>query len=182
MLIAAPFVLRLCGVAAGPGARLSPGALRSARRSGVEIGADSILHCRFSIDRPGARIRVGARCFIGRSHLVAAESITIEDDVIMSWGVTVVDHDSHALDWPGRARDVADWGRGHKDWRGIAIRPVTLRRRAWIGFNAIILKGVEIGEGAVVGAGSVVTRDVAPQTVVAGNPARPIRRIEPPHE
>jgi len=139
-----------------------------------------MLSCRFSLDRPSARITVGDRCYIGRSHLVAAECIEIEDDVIVSWGVTIVDHNSHVLDWSGRSRDVADWRVGQKDWSGVAVKPVRLKRRCWIGFQASILKGVTVGEGAVVGACSVVTRDVPPYSVVAGNPARLIRKLDAP--
>lgn len=62
----------------------------------------------------------------------------------------------------------------------ITCKPVHIGRNAWIGAGATILPGVTIGDNAVVGAASVVTRDVAPYTIVAGNPARFIRRIEPP--
>ena len=56
-------------------------------------------------------------------------------------------------------------------------KPIVIKDKAWIGFNSIILKGVTIGEGAIVGAGSVVTKDVPPYTIVAGNPARIVREI-----
>jgi hypothetical protein len=86
-----------------------------------------------------------------------------------------VDHNSHATDWTSRKNDVVAWGQGKKDWSGVTIKPVKISDRVWIGLNAIILKGVTIGEGAIVGAGSVVTKDVPPYTIVAGNPARIIR-------
>lgn len=108
---------------------------------------------------------------------MSAESVTIEDDVVISWGVTIVDHNSHALEWEKRAQDVADWHRGRKNWADVVIAPVILKKRCWIGFNASILKGVTIGEGAIVGAGTVVTKDVEPYTVVAGNPARVVRSL-----
>ena len=100
------------------------------------------------------------------------------DDVIISWGVTIVDHDSHALHWSLRKHDVSAWSRGEKDWTSVSISPVIIGSKVWIGFGASILKGVTIGEGSVVGAQSVVTRNVPPFSIVAGNPARVIRLIE----
>src|SRR5690606_21427286 len=113
----------------------------------LELGSNSLIHCRFSFDRPSAVIKVGNRCFIGKSQLVAAELIEIEDDVIISWGVTIVDHDSHALEAKDRKKDVDSWRTDEKDWSMVKIFPVTLRRGCWIGFNASILKGVTIGQG-----------------------------------
>jgi acetyltransferase-like isoleucine patch superfamily enzyme len=167
-------VQKLSRVSAGSGSRLSVGAVRSARRGHVAIGSDCILSCHFSFDRPQATIRIGDRCFIGKSHLVAAESIEIGNDVIMSWGITVVDHNSHAVDWRDRQGDVLDWHQGKKDWAHVRVTPVKIESNVWIGFNAVILKGVTIGHGAVVAAGAIVTKDVAPGTMVAGNPAKTI--------
>lgn len=178
MRLTSPLLFRLFGCQIGSGSALALRSLRGARAKGVSIGANSILACRFSLDRPTAKIAIGNRCYIGASHLVAAESITIEDDVIVSWGVTVVDHNSHALDWADRSNDVTDWQRGAKDWSKVVSRPVVLKQRCWIGFNVAILKGVTIGEGAIVGACSVVTKDVPPYTVVAGNPARVIKEVK----
>jgi galactoside O-acetyltransferase len=98
----------------------------------------------------------------------------------MSWGATIVDHNSHSLNWDIRNRDVEDWASGRKDWTGVLRKPVIIGKRVWIGFNAIVLKGVTIGEGAVIGAGSVVTRDVPPYCIVAGNPARIVREMDKP--
>jgi acetyltransferase-like isoleucine patch superfamily enzyme len=69
-------------------------------------------------------------------------------------------------------------GRQH-DWSHSAMAPILIKRGAWVGARSIILKGVTVGEGAVVGMGSVVTSDVPPRTIVAGNPARVIREIGP---
>ena len=79
--------------------------------------------------------------------------------------------------WP-RCRDVHDVD-GHvpRDIE-LADAPVRIEDDAWIAAGSIILRGTTIGRGAIVGAGSVVTRDVAPMTVVAGNPARMIRRLD----
>ena len=104
--------------------------------------------------------------------------INFGDDVIMSWGVTVVDHDSHSLIWAERQYDVADWRRGWTGWDAVTVRPVRIGDKVWIGFGASILKGVSVGEGAIVGANAMVTRDVQPYTVVVGNPARVVRQLK----
>lgn len=161
----------------GDRSRISLDRVSVTPRCKVTIGADCIINSRISFDREGASFTCGDRCYIGASHMVAADSIRMGDDVVISWGVTIVDHNSHAVDWKDRASDVLDWAGGRKDWSAVRIAPVTIHDKVWIGFNAIILKGVTIGEAAVVAAGAVVTRDVAPYTIVAGNPAQPIRTL-----
>ena len=95
----------------------------------------------------------------------------------MSWGVTIVDHDFHSTDWTKRENDVREWRRGRKVWDHVAHAPVTIADKVWIGFNVSVLKGVTIEEGAVVGACSVVTRDIPAYSLAAGNPARVIRTL-----
>lgn len=160
-----------------PSARVRYHGMAAGAAIRLEIGEGSIFEGRISCDRAGAEIRIGRHSSVGGSHLVCAERIEIGDDVLISWNCTILDHHSHALEWSQRAPDVRDWYAGRKDWTHVRIAPVRIDDKAWIGFNAIILPGVRIGTGAVVGAGSVVTRDVEPFTVVAGNPARPIRRL-----
>lgn len=172
-----PLARRL-GCQVGDRSRLAPRTLRAMRGRDARVGRDCILSCRLSFDRAEARVRFGDRCYVGASHLVAAQDIELGDDVVISWGTTIVDHNSHALDFHRRRSDVLDWGRGIKDWSTVATSPVRICARVWIGFNAIILKGVTIGENAIVGAGAVVTKDVAPFEVVAGNPARTVRTLE----
>lgn len=95
----------------------------------------------------------------------------------MAWGCWIVDHNSHAISWENRSNDVKDWYVGKKNWDNVIRKPVKINNKAWIGFNSIILKGITIGEGAIVGAGSVVTKDVPPYTIVAGNPAKIISEL-----
>jgi len=130
-------------------------------------------------ERESTRLSIGDRCFIGKGIISVAEDIEIGNDVLVSWGVTITDHNSHSVKFSDRRRDVADWHARNKNWTGVKTGKVVIQDKAWIGFNAIILKGVTIGEGAIVGAGSVVTKDVPPFTIVAGNPARVVRELGP---
>lgn len=173
------WVRRSGRIEVGPGSVVRWSRLRGAHGR-VRIGRDAIVHCRIDFDAPDGIVEIGDRSYVGASHLVCHTGIRIGSDVIMSWGITIVDHDSHPLDWGLRQRDVADWKAGRKSWEGVVIAPVQIDDRAWIGFGVSILKGVTVGEGAVVGAGAVVTRDVPPYTVVVGNPARVVRELPRP--
>lgn len=168
---------RRCQVSTGTGARVQFRMLGSRPPAVLSVGEHSIFSASIAADRPNAVVRVGNNTFVGNSRLVCAEEISIGDDVLISWGCTIVDHDSHSLQWEERREDVNEWYHGRKDWKHVKIRKVDIADKVWIGFNAVILKGVSIGEGAVVGAGSVVTSSIEPYTLVAGNPAKPIRRL-----
>ena len=134
---------------------------------------------RIVFEKENTTFSMGNGCFIGKSLFSVAESIEIGNDVLISWGVTIADHNSHSLKFSERQHDVDNW-RGHnKHWSGVKVGKVVIQNKVWIGFNAIVLKGVTIGEGAIVGAGSVVTKDVPPFTIVAGNPAKIVRELSP---
>jgi len=145
----------------------------------LSIGDDTQVSASLRTDRSPAAIEIGSRTSIGGSLIVAAEKVTIGDDVLISWDVTIVDHDSHSLDFALRKDDPVQWHAGKKDWTHVTIAPVTICDKAWIGLGVTILKGVTIGEGAVVAARSVVTKSVPPWTLVAGNPARPLKQLPP---
>lgn len=127
---------------------------------------------------------IGDRVVINEgTRLICAEHITVGNDVLISWGCNIVDSNMHSMSAAERLADtqnarleVENGTIGqHVDYAQIASAPIVIKDRAWIGFNAIILKGVVIGEGAVVGAGSVVTQDVPDYAVVGGNPARVLK-------
>lgn len=110
---------------------------------------------------------VGSRCKIS-SHTFICEGVTIEDEVFVGHHVVFVnDRAPRAVRADGALKGADDW----------TCEPTRVARGAAIGSGAVILCGVTVGEGALVGAGSVVTRDVPPGTVVAGNPARVLRRV-----
>ena len=105
---------------------------------------------------------IGSRCKIS-SHSFVCEGVKIEDEVFVGHGVMFInDKFPRATTADGKPQGPSDW----------SVEPTRVCRGASIGSNATILCGVTIGEGAIIGAGSVVTRNVAPHTVVAGVPAR----------
>jgi acetyltransferase-like isoleucine patch superfamily enzyme len=144
----------------------------------LRVGDNSNVSCKFVILNPSATITVGNRVFIGADTLIFCyEDIVIEDDVMISWGCTVTDTNAHSISSLERLQDVLDWNKGeqYKNWAVVKHLPTIIKKQSWVGFNSTILKGVEIGEGAIVAAASVVTKSVNPYTIVAGNPAKYIK-------
>lgn len=169
---------RNCEVEIGSNSKVNFRALGLTTPARLTIGTDTIFEGKIAAERPQATIRVGSNTFVGNSRLVSAESIEIGDNVLISWGCTISDHDSHSLLAFERKPDLAHWMNGEKDWTHVKVAGVKIDDDVWIGFNAVVLKGVTVGRGAVVAAGSIVTKDVPPYTLVAGNPARIIRKLE----
>lgn len=112
--------------------------------------------------------RVGRRCKIS-SHTFICEGVTIEDHVFIGHGVTFINDPYPRATTPAGALQTAS------DWK---VEPTLVRKGASIGSGATVLSNVTIGERAIVGAGSVVTRDVPSHAIVAGNPARVLRSID----
>jgi acetyltransferase-like isoleucine patch superfamily enzyme len=122
-----------------------------------------------------ASVRIGNWCFVGPGAKIwTMAGITIGDRVFISHGVQVFDNNSHSLsaaERHARFRELRTVGR-HLQPEMVVRRPIHIGDDVWIGFNCAIMKGVTVGRGAVIGAGSVITHDVDPYTVVVGNPAR----------
>ncbi len=122
----------------------------------------------------GAFVEIQKNASIGRcckisSHTFICEGVVIEDNVFVGHGVVFI-NDSYP-----RATVAGEQLQTEKDW---VVERTLVKRGASIGSGATILSKLTIGENAIVGAGSVVTRDVPPNTIVAGNPARILRRIK----
>lgn len=164
-------------VSVGSGTSLAWRRLRRVHGNRLRIGKGSIVHANIIFESRGGDVLIGDRTYVGLSTVICFRQISIGNDVLVSWGATIVDHDSHSLEWDLRRNDVQEWSRNRKDWSHVPDAPVVIADRAWVGFNVTILKGVTIGEGAVVAACSVVTRDVPPHALVAGNPARVVRML-----
>lgn len=140
------------------------------------VGDDSYFRGECYFNRTGATVKIGARTYCA-GILNCAENIEIGDDVLISSGGMITDHQSHALNFADRRNDVRDYMGGVKDWSKVPVSPVRIEDKVWIGFQVIILAGVTIGEGAVVGAGSVVTRSIPRYTLAVGNPAKVIKSL-----
>ena len=125
------------------------------------------------VDRPvllaarcGARIELGDFCGLSGTVIAADTSIRIGDRVMVGANCTIVDTDFHPVD--AQARFAGERGKS---------LPVVIEDDVFIGMNSMILKGVTIGRGSIIGAGSVVTKDIPPGVLAAGNPARVIRQL-----
>ena len=107
----------------------------------------------------GGKVEILGNSFTsGKNMIIAKESVSIGKNCAIAWGVTICDHDFHKL---------------YKDGvQQTETAPVKICDRVWIGMNATVLKGVTVGEGAVIAGGAVVVRDVPPGVVVGGNPAK----------
>jgi acetyltransferase-like isoleucine patch superfamily enzyme len=164
------------GVEIHPSSKVNLERLRLKPGCSLMIGKESQIDGSIAFEREDISISIGDRVFISGS-LIAANSIKIGNDVLVAWGVTVMDQNAHSISFSKRAKDLVDWRVGKKDWSHVKTAPIVISDKAWIGFNSIVLKGITIGEGAVIGAGSVVTKNVPAWTIVAGNPACIIREI-----
>ncbi len=131
---------------------------------GCEIGDNTKIGVFVEVQKG---VRIGRNCKIS-SHTFICEGVTIEDECFIGHNVTFInDAYPRAVTEEGKMQSDDDW----------ECVPVLVKRGASIGSSATILCGVTIGEGAVVGAGSVVTRDVPPGTIVVGNPTRVLRTM-----
>ncbi len=160
----------------------------SKQENKVKVGAHCMLGCSFIFESDEGTIDIGNNTFINTdTKLISRSNISIGDYVTIAWGCTIYDHNSHSLDYRERQKDIdmqnRDFRNGSsfiasKDWSVVKSKPITIEDNVWIGFDSVILSGVTIGEGAIIGARSVVRENVEPWTVVAGNPAIVIKRLK----
>lgn len=127
-----------------------------------------IQPCVFNIMTTGSQIVVGDNVGISGSTICARNKIVIGNNVLIGSGCLITDSDAHPIDWKNRREG---------DSNNIKCAPVIIGNDVFVGARSIILKGVEIGDRAVVGAGSVVTRNVPANSIVAGNPAVVVKEL-----
>jgi len=123
----------------------------------------------------GAFVEIQKNAFVGNnckisSHTFICEGVTIENDVFVGHSVTFINDSYPRATANGQLQTEAEW----------AVEETLVKKGASIGSGATILAKITIGENAIIGAGAVVTRDVPPDTIVTGNPARPLRKVDQP--
>lgn len=155
---------------------------RSRRPDALRIGRGASIYLGVMFDLgPDAQASIGGFSLLNGSRIIADSSITIGDYCLISWNTVLMDTRRAPRDPAARRKALESAARSsarrlESDAPGAPIR---IGNGVWIGFDSCILPGVQVGDGSIVGARSVVVQDVLPFTVVAGNPARVIRQLDP---
>jgi acetyltransferase-like isoleucine patch superfamily enzyme len=148
----------------------------------IYIGANSAVVGRIIIFPQGGRVTIGQKCFVGEgTRIWSSSSVTIGNYVLIAHNVDIHDNISHSLSWRERRAEIDNMlphlG-AYTHTFDLQAAPVVIEDDVWIGFGASVVGGVRIGRGAIVGAGTIVTKDVPAFTLVVGNPMRVIRRLD----
>lgn len=147
----------------------------------IEVGNNTFVEGELQVFAYGGRLKIGENCYIGRNTKIwSGESIEIGNNVLISHNVGIVDTNAHETDAIERSERYKNFLKsGHWKTKGsIQTAPVRIADYAWVNFDVIILKGVTIGEGAIVAAGAIVTKNVEPYTMVAGIPAKFVKKLK----
>lgn len=168
------------GARLGAGVRLALGArlINLDARDRVDIGADTVIRGILR-NEPGGRIRIGNSVYVGDGVILSAcEEIAVGAATLLAHGVQVFDNDSHPIDAQERARHFRMiLGLEPAGPVKIGTAAVRIGERCWIGTQTLIMKGVTIGDEAIVAAGSVVATDIPARALAAGNPARVVKPL-----
>jgi acetyltransferase-like isoleucine patch superfamily enzyme len=156
--------------------------LRTKAPGAVRIGdhVSCYAGCSFAVGEKGTCL-IGDFTLMNGALVMAEERIEIGSHCLISWNVGIADSDFHPLEPAQRlidAQAVAPFYKDRPPRPKLETRPVKISDNVWIGMNAIILKGVTIGENSVVAAGAVVTKSVPANTIVAGNPAAVVKTFQ----
>ena len=153
------------------------------REPAIEFGDHVSVYAasQFAVGEHG-HVKVGSFTLLVGALITCESTVEIGSHCLISWGTGIADSDFHPVAAAQRRIDaeaLAPYylGQTERPREAIKSRPVKIFDNVWIGMNAIVLKGVTIGENSIIAAGAVVTKDVPPNTVVAGNPARFAKRL-----
>jgi acetyltransferase-like isoleucine patch superfamily enzyme len=151
-------------------------------RKQITLGSNSHIKGELLVFAHGGQIDIGNYCYVGENTRIwSAKKIFIGNRVLISHNCNIFDNDTHPLDPELRHKQFKDIITvGHPLNIDLKEEDIIIEDDVLIGANSIILKGVTLGNACIVGAGSVVTKDVLPYTVVAGNPAKVIKNLRSP--
>jgi acetyltransferase-like isoleucine patch superfamily enzyme len=145
----------------------------------IRIGAHSVVRGELVVFAHGGTIEIGDWCYVGEgTRIWSGGRVRVGHRVMIAHNVNIFDNLTHPLLPEERhAHFRAITTSGHPREIDLGDQPVVIDDDAWIGAGAMVLRGVSIGRGAVLAAGSILTRDLPPLCVAAGNPARVVRRL-----
>jgi acetyltransferase-like isoleucine patch superfamily enzyme len=155
---------------------------RSMRPAGLEMAEGAGIYHGAILDvGVNGRLNLGRCAILTAAVVVCDELVEIGDYALISWNVIIMDTRRAALGASARRGELTRLPHNHRrrpSDDSVSARPVRIGSNVWIGFDSVILPGVSIGEGSIVGCRSVVADDVPPYTIVGGNPARIIKRLD----
>lgn len=146
----------------------------------IRIGRNTHIRGRLLVFSYGGEILIGDDCYIGENtYIWSASKVEIGNGVLISHNCNIIDTNSHELNYQERVESYRKMLiEGHpKQKPNVISAPIVIEDYAWLSFNVTVLKGVRIGKGAIIAAGSVVTKDVESFTMVAGNPAKVLKKL-----
>ena len=141
----------------------------------ISIGKGVLCFANLTILRPGAKISIGKYSYLGPNVRIAVnQEVTIGENAAIAHNVQIIDSNNHSLSAQERRDKFIEYRATGKnqELEMVAASPIKINDDVWIGTGAIILKGVQIGRGAIIAAGSIVTKDVPSYAIVGGNPAK----------
>lgn len=147
----------------------------------ILIGENTHIRGQLVVFKSGGKIQIGNNCYIGEdSRIWSQQEIIVGNNVLIAHNVNIHDTNSHPINYLDRRDDfqkIINEGFSETN-KNIDCKKIIINDDVWIGFNAIILKGVEIGERTIVASGSVVTNNIPSDVIVAGNPAQIIKNLK----
>jgi acetyltransferase-like isoleucine patch superfamily enzyme len=155
---------------------------RSTQPQGVAYGRGSSTYLGTMFDvGPNGRVTLGEYALVHGARIICDSEITIGDHALISWSVVLMDTYRVPTDAAGRRQELKLVPRREPRLASAVVesKPIHIQQNVWIGFDSCVMPGVTIGEGAIVGARSVVVSNVPRFTIAAGNPARIIRELTP---
>lgn len=157
------------------------------KQNRISIGHNSMVGCSFIFESSQGEIEIGDNSFVNTgTEIISRNKVTIGNNVMISWGCTIYDHNSHSLNWIDRVDDLEKTIEAYKknldllhgkNWQTVKSAPIIIEDKVWIGFGCSIFSGVTIGEGAIIGANTVIRDNVEPWSVMIGNPAIKIKDL-----